>query len=158
MNLIKNLQFRIHILKLTLVLFSFCGMNAYAVSNQELMDRLDDIESAQQQREMNRLMDEYTRIMTQPQSHSKALPKSQTSNGNCAVFYDGLKFQLGKTESKNYERFAVPFHNYGELEFAIPKENFKKLKALNYGQRDELIAEKFMGNNWHRIAEICGRK
>jgi hypothetical protein len=143
------------------MLFIFLVTSAsHAVTSQELMDRLDDIESAQQQREMNRLMDEYTRVMTQPQSHSKAPQKNQalTSNGNCAVFYDGLKFQLGKTESKSYERFAVPFNGYGELEFSIPKENFKKLKASNYGQSDELIAEKFMRSNWNRIAEICGRK
>ena len=142
--------------------FILISSSSHAVTNQELMDRLDDIESAQQQREMDRLMDEYTRVMTQPRPYSappsgiksKNAPKQ---NEICYVFYDGIKFQLGKTESEMYKRFIRQFHGIDKLEIAIPKDTEKNINSKKDITKTNLRAiDDFVVMHWARITSLCG--
>jgi hypothetical protein len=79
MNLIKRYVSKQYFSAPIFCVLALVGFKSFAVTSQELMDRLDDIESAQQQREMNRLMDEYTRVMTQPRPYSAPLSPNITS-------------------------------------------------------------------------------
>lgn len=143
----------------------FVASSSHAVTNQELMDRLDDMEFDRQQREMDRLMDrqlqEYIKQSNQrpyvpPKTQSKNYPAAKASE-MCYIFWDGLKFQIGKTESDRYDRFIRQFYGVDRLEFAIPKDTTKMIYSNKKRTDTDLSAiEKFLVLHWSRISSICG--
>jgi hypothetical protein len=141
------------------------SFNVFSVSNQELMDRLDDIELdielSRQQRELDRLMDEYTRMMTQPRPYVQ--PKTQSSSKSnglinvCYVYWDGSRFKLGETSANSGYKVIK---NGNDLSIALPKSFANSLK-VNLGVGENVNSKKFldfMGSHWGQIENLCQRE
>jgi hypothetical protein len=75
----------------------------------------------------------------------------------CYVYWDGLSFQLGKTEGDKFVRYMKQFYGVDRLEFALPKETVKYLKSQPGNAKLEQIdvADNFVTSNWQRISSIC---
>ncbi len=75
----------------------------------------------------------------------------------CYVYWDGLSFQLGKTEGDKFLRYMKQFYGVDRLEFALPKETVKFLKSQpSNAKLDEVdVADKFLTSNWQRVSTIC---
>ena len=66
--------------KLITLLFLFISFNSIAVTNQELMDRLDDLEWEAQMREGRQLMDEARRSIDRMKQQNQQLKNEKPSN------------------------------------------------------------------------------
>jgi hypothetical protein len=141
------------------------SFNVFSVSNQELMDRLDDIELdielARQQREFDRLMDDYTRMMTQPrpyvQPNTQGSSKSNRLLNICYVYWDGSRFKLGETSANS--GYTV-IKNGNDLSIALPKSLVSSLK-VNLGVGEKVNSKTFldfMGRHWGQIENLCQRE
>jgi 23S rRNA maturation-related 3'-5' exoribonuclease YhaM len=92
MNLIKKHVSKQYLSTLVFCVLALVGFKSFAVSNQELMDRIDDFEFEQQNREINRQLDE---LLMQQIRNSRALSTSLTktvtkkSEGNYKKISDG---------------------------------------------------------------------
>jgi hypothetical protein len=75
----------------------------------------------------------------------------------CYVYWDGLSFQLGKTEGDKFSRYMKQFYGVDRLEFALPKETVKFLMSQPSNAKLEQIdvADNFLTSNWQRISTIC---
>jgi hypothetical protein len=153
-----------------ILFFLMTCINSYAVTNQELMDRLDDIEFDQQMREMNREMDrqlqEYIKQSSQlpsvsPTPNSQTKKKSYATNSNsqsvCSVYWDGSRFKLGETATSS--DFKV-YKNGNDLVIAIPKSLSSSLNE-NSGVGKDVNSSKFvefMRRHWSQIEHVCQRE
>lgn len=66
--------------KIITLLFLFISFNSIAVTNQELMDRLDDLELEAELREGRRLMDEARRSIDRMKQQNQQLKNEKPSN------------------------------------------------------------------------------
>jgi hypothetical protein len=97
--------------------------SSLAVTNQELMDRLDDMESAQQIREMNMLMDEYMKAMSQSSTKVQPRVEVKKAEGNYKKLSDGevLRWMNDKvcyvSWGQDVKNVAAPIknHKYKEI-------------------------------------------
>jgi branched-subunit amino acid transport protein AzlD len=75
----------------------------------------------------------------------------------CYVYWDGLSFQLGKTEGDKFSIYMKQFYGVDRLEFALPKETVKYLMSQPSNAKLEQIdvADNFLTSNWQRVSTIC---
>lgn len=180
MNLIKECKSKQYFLSLIFSAFFLSSLNAFAVTNQELMDRLDDIESAQQQRELNRLMDEYTRIMTQPQPRVQP-PKYPKSYGRYVLineYPNVARFWIDSESIKKFSNGNVVFTFLTDREKPqnmasgktwvrnkiISEINCHSNSSINlnhqyFSKNNELVYERGSDSSWTEVPESgIGRK
>ena len=115
---------------------------AHAVTNQELMDRIDDIEFEQQNRELNRQLDEL--LMQQLQNSRAPLTQStkvitKKAEGNYKKLSDGevLRWMGDKECYASWNK---------ELKLITGPVNSHKFKEIT--QLDSLIAIIYFPNNF----------
>lgn len=74
----------------------------------------------------------------------------------CYVYWDGVKFQLGKTEGDKFSRYVKQFYGVDRLEFALPKDtvNFIIPKG-KVGDDVTDSADKFLNLHWTKIEQLC---
>ena len=122
---------------------------SHAVTNQELMDRLDDIELdielARQQREFDRLMDDYTRMMTQPRPYVQ--PNTQGSSKSNVKKAEGNYKKLSDGEVIRWMGDKECYASWNkELKLITGPMNSNKFKEII--QLDSLIAIIYFPNNF----------
>jgi cell division protein FtsL len=138
------------------------NIGAIAVTNQELMDRLDDIESSQQTREMNRLMDEYMRVMLEAPSKTQERTVIKKAEGNYKKLRDG--------EVLRWINDKPCFVSWGNevkrISNAVPNSKFKEIsqeKTLisivyfpNYVS-DETIKSLLNKDGFFKLKRLCSQ-
>jgi hypothetical protein len=91
--------------KLITFIFLFISFNSIAVTNQELMDRLDDLEWEAQMREGRQLMDEARRAIDRMKQENQQLRNVKPSNPKYKIIStqpDGTEFDIAlRTIEKN---------------------------------------------------------
>ncbi len=133
MNLINN---PFPTLKISLLFYFLVGCSSsYAVTNQELMDRLDDIEFENQMREMNREMDELLR-QQRKQAERNNLNNSPSSSSTYISSGSYIK-RTAKVIAQNSERII-----------AIDRDSIKRVKTdvILYTSAIEFDKPQYEGN------------
>ena len=75
----------------------------------------------------------------------------------CYVYWDGIKWQLGKTEGDKFVRFSRDFYGVEVLEFALPKQMVNELKiSTKVGETvDNRRFEEFFNKYWYQVTSLC---
>lgn len=119
-NFRNNFKLRFF-LAVTLILGSLVCSNAIAVTNQELMDRLDDIEIDMQNREVERQLREMQTLFERQQ---KNLPSSRSQNKQGKLESCGLiwKYSNGSISIEKASFYDATSENYKNLQFPKPSK------------------------------------
>ncbi len=76
----------------------------------------------------------------------------------CYVYWDGAKWERGKTQGDNYRRFMRDYYGVDMVELGIPT---KTVEIFNVS---EMVGDKvsnasfieFLNRNWHQVESLCG--
>jgi hypothetical protein len=75
----------------------------------------------------------------------------------CYVYWDGIRWQLGKTEGDNFARYSRDRYGVVLVELAIPKQMANEFNVSN--KVDEKIKnrrfDEFLNTYWHQVETLC---
>jgi hypothetical protein len=78
----------------------------------------------------------------------------------CHVYWDGVRWQKGKTEGGDFAKFSKEFYGVDVVNFALPRK-----MAESFDNRTKIGEEisnpeflNFLSRYWHQIEEICDLK
>ena len=129
---------------IALFYFSLVGFS-FAVTNQELMDRLDDIEIEQQNREMNRLLDQLLEKQLRNISHH--------SNTNEKVVKEKAEGNYKKLQDGEVLRWMRDRECYilWDKNLQIISNPLKQYKFREITQLDSLVAIIYFPNSFNDV-------
>lgn len=95
---------------------------------------------------------------TQP-NNGKTIKSIEEVNSLCYVFWDGRRWQNGKTEGGKFQRLVIGRYGVEVIEAALPIEMAKEF-GINGKSPNEIDIEKgafgaFMKENWYQLDLLC---
>ncbi len=92
-------------------------------------------------------------------NNSKTIKSIEEVNSLCYVFWDGRRWQNGKTEGGKFQRLVIGRYGVEVIEAALPIEMAKEF-GINGKNPNEIDIEKnalgaFMKENWYQLELLC---
>jgi hypothetical protein len=83
-----------------------------------------------------------------------------TTREMCYVYWDGVRWQKGKTKGKEFRRFSRDFYGVDVVELSIPSKMAEGYNISNkVGEKIEHPAFKyFLDQYWYQVESLCNFK